>query len=153
MTAAGRVVRVAPGEGPSFRIGRDTFQRKGPTPKGTGGFSVIEYAGAAGQGGPPPHVHRSFEEAWYILEGRVEFLAGRSTVRAGPGAYLFVPRGTPHTFRVLGRSPARWIGIFSPGRYVGLVERLGPLLSERGPPDERKLRRLFAEYDSEIVGP
>jgi hypothetical protein len=49
-------------------------------------------------------------------------------------------------------SPARWIGIFSPGRYVGLIEELGRLLPADGPPDDQAILALFKKYDSDIVG-
>ena len=151
MTAAGRVIAVEAGEGHRFRIGADRVTRKGPVASGSDGFSVVEYEGAPGFPGPPPHVHRAFEEAWYILEGQVSFLSRGTTVSAQPGTYLFVPRDVPHTFRVEGTTPARWIGIFSPGRYVELLEKLGALLPPAGPPDPAALRRLFAAYDTDLV--
>jgi hypothetical protein len=112
---------------------------------------VIEYVGAAGIPGPPPHVHRSFEEAWFILEGTVNFRADGKAIVARPGSYLFVPRGVVHSFQVAGRRPARWVGIFSPGRYVGLIEELGRLIPGDRPPNPTALARVFAKYDSEMV--
>jgi len=151
LTASGKVVVYGPGEGEEFRVAADRFLRKGDSAHRSEAFSVIEYEGAAGFPGPPPHVHRSFEEAWFILEGKVAFTADGRTISAERGTFLFVPRGVPHTFRVLGERPARWLGIFSPGRYVGLVEELGPLMPVNGPPDSAAVARLFAKYDTEMV--
>ena len=151
MTARGKVVVYASGEGEEFRVGADRFLRKGDSAHRSEAFSVIEYEGAAGIPGPPPHVHRSFEEAWFILEGEVAFTAEGRTIAAERGTFLFVPRGVAHTFRVVRERPARWLGIFSPGRFVGLVEELGPLMPLNGPPDMAAVGRLFAKYDTEMV--
>ena len=151
MTAVGRPVIVPPGEGAEYRIAADRFQRKGRATERTSAFSVIEYEGAPGGMGPPLHLHRSFEEAWYLLEGEVEFTAVGKVTRAIPGHYLLVPRGVPHTFRVASPGPARWVGIFSPGRYVGMVEELGAVIPAHGPPDPERMKRLFAKWGSEIV--
>jgi mannose-6-phosphate isomerase-like protein (cupin superfamily) len=152
MTAAGRVVYLPPGKGGEHAIGEDRFWTKGDRTERPEAFTVIEYRGAAGVPGPPPHVHRSFEEAWYILEGEVKFTSGTEELRATRGAYLYVPRGVPHSFQVQGTADARWVGIFSPGRYVRLLEELGPLIPVRGPPNLTKVRALFAKYDTDLVG-
>ena len=151
MTALGKVVVLGPDGGEEFRIGADRFRTKGDRSQRSAAFSVIVYEGAAGVGGPPPHVHRAFDEAWYVLEGEVTFTAAGETIEARRGSYLFVPRRVPHTFEVKGRRTARWVGIFSPGRYVGLVEELGALLPPGRAPDPAKLAKLFARYDSAIV--
>ena len=151
MTGAGSVVFVGPGKGQSFRIAADRFLSKQNRASAREGFAVIEYVGAPGETGPPMHRHRSFEEAWFVLDGRVAFKTQRRVVTAKRGAYILVPRRVPHTFSVLGSSPARWLGIFSPGRYVGLVEELGAIVPRHGAPDPAAIAALFEKYDSEIV--
>lgn len=155
VTSPASVIAFFPGEGTEFRVAADRFVRKGDASQRSEAFAVVEYEGAPNLPGPPAHLHRAFEEAWYILDGDVEFITQGGRTRATRGTYLFVPRGVAHTFRVLGDRPARWIGIFSPGRYVGLVEELGPLFSGGGPPDQRAIAQLFARYDTELapVGP
>ena len=56
-----------------------------------------------------------------------------------------------HTFANPGSGPARWIGIFAPGRYELLVEELGAILPPDAPPDEAAVAALFAKWDTEIV--
>jgi mannose-6-phosphate isomerase-like protein (cupin superfamily) len=150
MTGIGRAVGMKPGEGHTFHIGGDEITLKASKVNDADAFSLIEYSGAA-QPGPPPHVHRAFEELWYILEGEVDMNIGGQVTRAGAGSVFLVPRGTPHTFQVVGPSRARWIGVFSPGRYVQLLEELGKIIPRDGPPDPSKIVALFAKYDTEIV--
>lgn len=150
MTGAGRAIVVKPGDGAGFRLGKDRFRRKGPV-RADDPFAIIEYEGAAGVPGPPPHLHRAFDEGWYVLQGTVEFwVAGRVT-RGGVGSYVLIPRGVPHGFQVVGDEPARWVGIFAPGKYVGLLQELSRILPAAGPPDPAKLGKLFRKYDTEIV--
>ena len=151
MTALGKVAVVPKGGGTEHRLGADRFLRKTGSPGPDDAMAVIEYVGAPGMPGPPPHVHRTFEEGWYILEGTVSFRSGEDAHPVGPGSFVHVPRGVVHTFQVVGTAPARWIGMFAPGRYLGLLEELGALLPEHGPPDGAAVARLFARYDTDLV--
>ena len=63
-----------------------------------------------------------------------------------------MPPGVVHTFTNTGVGVARWVGIFSPGRYMDLVEGIGKAFpSGGGPPNEKMIADLFAEYDTEAV--
>jgi mannose-6-phosphate isomerase-like protein (cupin superfamily) len=65
---------------------------------GAGAFAVIEIVLAAESDGPPLHVNRSLDETFYVLEGRASFRVGEVLFTALPGASVFVPRGTSHTY-------------------------------------------------------
>lgn len=145
---------AAPGEGRPFSVGADRILVKVEADRTGDALSMVEYESAPGVPGPPLHVHRVFHEIWYILEGEVEFRVEDRTVRAGVGTVLHVPPGAAHTFTNVGAGQARWIGIFSPGRYVRLVEEVGKAFSDTpGPPDEAKLLKAGADWDMEIVEP
>jgi quercetin dioxygenase-like cupin family protein len=145
-------VFLSDGEGRTFTVGPDKASVKVEA-EGTGdAFSLVEYVAAPGVPGPPPHTHRVVSETFYILEGEVEFLAGDTVRTLARGAVAFVPPGVTHTFSNKGPKFARWIGIFSPGRYMALVEEVGKAFpAGGGPPDEAMLLKAFAEYDTEIV--
>ena len=51
--------------------------------------------------GPPAHIHRREDEAWYPLDGRFRFIADDELFEVGPGAFVFMPRGTAHCFQNL----------------------------------------------------
>ena len=92
---------------------------------------------APGRPGPPLHVHRGFAERHEVREGRLGItMEGSERVVEAPGE-IEIPRGTPHTFRVVGDAPVRTVVEHrSPGRYEDFVERLYELARE-GKTDER----------------
>ena len=111
--------------------------------------------------GALPHIHHAETEAFYVLEGRVEFLKGEHTVRAGVGEFVFIPRGVVHGFKNVGQEPARCLGIVTPG---GLAEKLLTGLGEQakaetlppppeGPPDVERIVQVVREYGTEMLPP
>jgi quercetin dioxygenase-like cupin family protein len=72
--------------------------------------------------GAGPHFHREHVDAFYVLEGEVEFINGTETVRGGPGTSVTVPPGIVHAFRVPGRDGARYLNIHAPD--AGFIEYL-----------------------------
>jgi quercetin dioxygenase-like cupin family protein len=107
----------------------------------------------------PYHLHHSEDEAFYMIEGESTFVCdGKKTV-AGPGDYLFLPRGIPHGIRVSGSTPTRMLILAMPGNgFVGMATEMGEPARERVlpppiAPDMAKLARLCAKYEIEILGP
>ena len=98
------------------------------------------------------------DQSFYLLEGEVTMRCGDRTFRAGPGSFIFLPRGVPHTFVVESATPARWLTLITPGGGEGFFVAAGrPAESEglprAGPPDSERLRRGNEQYGAEIVGP
>jgi quercetin dioxygenase-like cupin family protein len=113
---------------------------KGPTPlvhlrgeHSNGELAVIETTPAPGAG-PPLH-HHDFDEAFYVLEGRLTFRLGDETVTAGPGELIFAPRGVDHTFANLGDSAARQLIICAPAGFERYFARLAAERQGTDPPD------------------
>src|SRR3954452_25035199 len=50
-------------------------------------------------GGPPLHVHSREEEGFYVLEGEIALQVGDQRLVAGPGMFISMPVGTPHSFK------------------------------------------------------
>ncbi len=44
------------------------------------------------------HLHRSDDEAWFVLEGRLGFRVGIEEREVAAGESLLVARGTPHSY-------------------------------------------------------
>lgn len=102
--------------------------------------------------GSPPHVHRAYDEAFYVLAGPVRFILGGATHDGEAGAYVFVPRGAPHGFANPGTEPARVLITATPGA-LGLVEGIYDLLDDDGSFDPEPMRALYAQHHSDILAP
>jgi len=74
----------------------------------TGGAFALAEAITPPEGGPPPHVHHREDEAFYVLEGELEFMTEDGTIRAGAGSFVHVPKGTLHTYKNVGMTSARY---------------------------------------------
>lgn len=79
----------------------------------SGAFTLIETVNPP-NAGPPLHLHRDVDEAFFVLEGQYEFHCGSDRIDAGPGAFVLLPRRIPHRYRA-GADGGRVLMLFSPG--------------------------------------
>jgi quercetin dioxygenase-like cupin family protein len=64
----------------------------------TGSYEIFRQSGIEGSG-PPPHSH-PWDEAFYVIEGQVQFgVDDNQDLIAGPGTLVHVPGGATHWFR------------------------------------------------------
>ena len=122
-----------------------------------GAYSLTEHL-VTSASNPPMHVQVDEDEAFYIVDGEVEFEVDGQVARATPGTFAFVARGAAHTFRVL-TDTARMLVICS-GKPTDNLEdfflSMGTPATERrlpepGAPDETRLMELCARTGIELV--
>ena len=65
----------------------------------------------------PLHYHHNEDEYSYVLEGTLGALLGDDVVEAGPGTWVFKPRGQWHTFWNAGDTPCHIIEVISPAGF------------------------------------
>jgi mannose-6-phosphate isomerase-like protein (cupin superfamily) len=149
------VVHVPPGGGKSvwFNGGLVTFYALG---EDTGGaFTLFEEA-IAPQTGALPHLHHEEDQAFYVLEGDHRFVCDGRAFVAGAGSFLYVPRGTVHSYDNVGTEPSRLLILSTPaGGTERIVFELGKPATEGSPPppeplDLRALRTTVQKYGSDI---
>lgn len=54
-----------------------------------------------GEGGGMPRHTNTVEHQQYVLAGRARIAVGGAVHQVGPGDVLFIPAGTPHSYRVI----------------------------------------------------
>jgi mannose-6-phosphate isomerase-like protein (cupin superfamily) len=64
--------------------------------------------------GPGPHFHKEHVDAFYVLEGQLEFTNGTETLLAGAGTSVAVPPNIVHGFTNPGPGGARYLNIHAP---------------------------------------
>lgn len=144
-----RPLVLGPGEGRRFWTSLSYATVK--LESGMGDFSVFESSPPPDGSGPPPHVHRGYDEAWFVTEGTVDFLLDGESQRATAGSFVFVPRGTSHAFSNPGPGEARIVVIGSTP-VQAMVEELGTS-SKDGPPEPSRVAEVFRRFDSEVRPP
>lgn len=81
-----------------------------------GALSIVDSLSPAGSG-PPRHVHEREDETFVLMSGSCEFWLNGLTFVRNAGETAFMPRGSEHTFRVLGDAPCRHFLVLSPGGF------------------------------------
>jgi mannose-6-phosphate isomerase-like protein (cupin superfamily) len=115
-----------------------------------GAFGAVENVVAAGQG-PPLHMHRAEDEMFYVLAGGLRFRAGDEEFDVRTGAFVFVPRGTPHIFINPGPDPTRLLVMFNPAGLERFYENQAKL--PPGPRDPVALQAIAQQASMDILGP
>jgi mannose-6-phosphate isomerase-like protein (cupin superfamily) len=96
--------------------------------------------------GIPLHTHRTEDEAWYVLDGRLRFRFGNEEFDAPVGAGVLLPKGISHTFWNPGPDPVRYLMIVRP-KTAALLEAIhGP-----GPSDPRGLRAVYDAFEVDLL--
>jgi mannose-6-phosphate isomerase-like protein (cupin superfamily) len=80
-------------------------------------FSVVHHPIAPRALAAPLHYHHNEDEYSYVLEGTLGALLGDEVVTAGPGSWVFKPRGQWHTFWNADDTPCHIIEVISPGGF------------------------------------
>jgi quercetin dioxygenase-like cupin family protein len=123
---------LPPSDGEKIWIVGDTLWLKATSAETGGAYTVIENISLPGSG-PPPHLHESHDESMYVVDGEFEILLDAKKIRAAPGAFVFVPRGTVHRFRCIGDRPGKILLVFTPGGIEGFFREAGLPATNNGP--------------------
>jgi mannose-6-phosphate isomerase-like protein (cupin superfamily) len=73
---------------------------------------------------PPLHVHHSYDDSEYLLDGQMVVERAGELSMAGVGDWLSVPRDVPHRFRVVGGRPADLI-VHDVSSFLELIYAVG----------------------------
>lgn len=99
----------------------------------------------------PLHKHEKDVESFYVLEGEVSFfLNGEPGVRAIAGAFVHIPEGTVHGFRVESET-VRYLILTTP--HHAEFYRAITLPSLEATVDDAVIGKACQEYGVEFVGP
>jgi quercetin dioxygenase-like cupin family protein len=110
----------------------------------------------------PLHRHDLEAEAFYVLEGRIDYRAGEQEFELYDGCFMYLPRGLPHAFRIRGDAPARFLALTTPAGLLHLYDEVGIPAVERRLPGEDGLSleveiprwvEIGPRYGLEVVGP
>jgi len=155
--AADRLTRTAAGEGPAYWFFDALAVVR--TPGADASPIVIEMTVSAG-GGAPLHVHPDLDDSFYLLDGQMACRCGDRTFVARPGDYVVMPKGVPHTFRVLGDEPARMLQVHEDDSFLRFIQAVGVPAATGTLPEGTQLSipfdempRIAAVTGQPVIGP
>jgi mannose-6-phosphate isomerase-like protein (cupin superfamily) len=108
---------------------------------------------------PPLHVHDDLDDTWYILEGQMVVHCGDDELVVGTGHWVSMPRGVPHTFRVVGEREARILLVHDNPSFVDFIREVSTPAATRNVPSNPivppmdELARIAASHDLRPMGP
>jgi len=113
-----------------------------------GRFSLMERTLPPGGRMPPPHRHARNDEAYFVLEGVVEFRVAEDVVVGTSGTFVMVEAGEAHTFGNTSDQPARLLVLHAPG-LDGYFEELAQLWSALEAPHRDEELALMQRHGME----
>jgi quercetin dioxygenase-like cupin family protein len=96
--------------------------------------------------GPPPHWHTNEDEWFYVIEGRVSFLADGEWHEAEAGAAAFMPKNAVHAFKNTGDVPLRMLITTAPSGFEVFFTRCAAEFAKPGGPDMPRIVEIGAEH-------
>ena len=122
-----------------------------------GRLTVAEFLNPPGFA-PPLHRHLEEDEMFHVLSGTAEFRCDGQVLTAGPGDFVFLPVGLPHTFLVGTEEPLHILQITTPSGFEDFAAAAGGPAAQRrlpdpGPIDPVAMGHAAAQHAIEILGP
>ncbi len=146
-----RKIVLGPGEGKSVPVPGHQITHKVDGAGTDGAYSLLEVE-LVGHG-PPQHIHKTEDEAFYVVEGEIKVLVGERTMRAIAGSFVFIPRGTVHAWALTGQKPAKILSILSPPGFEKFFDEAVTLDVTDTEAFVAKAKALAEKYNMDIVGP
>jgi mannose-6-phosphate isomerase-like protein (cupin superfamily) len=86
-------------------------------------IGIAETWSEPGAPSPPPHLHPSHVQSFFVLEGELALTVGDRELRAEAGSWIQMPRGVPYTLSFPGPGPVRFLSLHAPSSGLGAVLR------------------------------
>jgi quercetin dioxygenase-like cupin family protein len=89
-----------------------------------GQLAVTEFVVAAGDYGPPLHIHPKRGEGFYVLQGEITFQVQGEMLTGGPGTFAYAARGVAHTFANRTERESRLLVLCAPAGFETYFEQM-----------------------------
>lgn len=123
----------------------------------SGSYSLME-EWCPKNSGPTPHSHDQ-DEAFYIIEGTITYLANGQQMQATAGGFVSIPKGTVHSFRVDSET-AHILNFYAPAGFEQIILELAePAAARTLPPpdfhdravDHGAILALFEQHGTHLL--
>jgi len=90
-------------------------------------------------------------DVFYMLEGELTFALGGEQPVVGPGSFVLVPPGVPHTFANRGPVSARVLNIQQPARLEQYLKEAVKRMAEGHPWSPAEMAEIASRFDFEPI--
>lgn len=116
---AGRPFFVGRDDGRSTRVRQPTTQYKAVSADTGGVYTFAEHQLAIDF---PLHIHHREDEGIYVLDGSLTAVGGEEQYTLGPGDFVFLPKGVPHSLTNNSDPAARFVFVSTPGGFEHVMD-------------------------------
>ncbi len=139
-------------EGPSFPYAGQPMHILAGHDGQPAGFAAMEITVPPHFAGPIPHAHDEFDEAIYVLTGRLQVIGDGEAQEAAAGSMFAAPRGHRHGFSNPYPEGALVLGIWAPsGPALAFMREIGAALTPGAPPDPGRMRDIYTRHASRLL--
>lgn len=155
------IAAVAAQEGPSISVVGDTYRIVIGSEQTNGAYALIDML-IPPEGGPPPHSHATYQEAFYIIDGEIEVITKEKKYSATKGSYVNIPfNGPVHKFTNRTDKTAHILCLTTPAGMEKMFEEIGkPVaagtflpLPQMTPEEKKQFQSIAEKYGQKLYPP
>ncbi|MDQ3984028.1 MAG: cupin domain-containing protein [Thermoproteota archaeon] len=155
------IAAVAAQEGPSISVVGDTYRIVIGSEQTNGAYALIDML-IPPEGGPPPHSHATYQEAFYIIDGEIEVITKEKKYSATKGSYVNIPfNGPVHKFTNRTDKTAHILCLTTPAGMEKMFEEIGkPVtagtflpLPQMTPEEKKQFQSITEKYGQKLYPP
>ena len=155
------ITAVAPKEGPSVSVLGDTYRIVVGGEQTNGVYALIDML-IPPKGGPGPHSHATFQEAFYILDGEIKVITKEKIYTATKSSYVNIPFDGPvHKFTNETDRVAHIVCITTPAGMEKMFLELGKPVAagtllpipQMTPEELKRLQGIAEKYEQKLYPP
>lgn len=136
------------GEGKGLTVGTSRLFLKLASEAASDKLSITEYELQPGFPGPPPHKHKVFEHAWYVLEGELTVQLDDERSVLTKGSFIFIPKRIVHAFANKSNGIVRILVVDVPGGFERYYDDLQAAFGKGKAIDQELMRSIQLKYDT-----
>jgi mannose-6-phosphate isomerase-like protein (cupin superfamily) len=143
---------VRPDEGRLLDLGNFQAEVLASSEQTLGEFTLLKTQNEPPGFGPPLHRHHDAAEAFFVLQGEYLMFFEDKQALCPAGSFVYIPCGSPHTFKVTSAEAGKKLNLFTPASMVGFFEELAAA-EAAGTATAELLDRIAERNHMEVLGP
>jgi quercetin dioxygenase-like cupin family protein len=155
------ITAVTTQEGDSVSVVGDTYRIIAGSEQTSGAYALVDML-IPPNGGPPPHSHAKFQEAFFIIYGQIEVITKDRKYTATKGSHVNIPfYGPVHKFTNKTDKTTRMLCLITPAGMEKMFKEIGKPVAANTflppphmtPEDQKLVQSIAEKYGQKIFPP